>query len=350
MNKQLAQNGSASDWSFHVATRSSNPSLWQDVYEQLDVKPYHLKYEVMTFFQQSLEGDGVHCVDHSLILFEQGHPCGLWSLQSLTSSNEKRLLSNGLPVAQPEFLASVTTNTKRKIIRALLTDIQRVFVSEGYSVTLCSRSSPWAGSPFLDEWFQEISCFEQRPLLRQNMALGLLEPFPQIRKGFRKSYRPLINKGLSMWDNFQLDHDNPDPSAWREFQDFHVETAGRVTRSQASWNSQFEFIRRGFAFLIGLRDEEGRLIGAGLFTHSPDECVYSSGVYDRKLFKFPLGHVVQSLAIEEMQRRRLRWYSIGERLYAFDLDRVTEKELSISHFKAGFANKVVPSFEVILSP
>jgi lipid II:glycine glycyltransferase (peptidoglycan interpeptide bridge formation enzyme) len=55
----------------------------------------------------------------------------------------------------------------------------------------------------------------------------------------------------------------------------------------------------------------------------------------------PLGHVVQYRAIEEMKKRGIRWYRIGERVY-----QGTEKELHIADFKHGFASHVFPRFQM----
>jgi lipid II:glycine glycyltransferase (peptidoglycan interpeptide bridge formation enzyme) len=70
------------------------------------------------------------------------------------------------------------------------------------------------------------------------------------------------------------------------------------------------------------------------------------GVYDRKLFELPLGHLVQYSAIKEMKRRGLRWYKLGSMALPHLKSDLSEKEISISHFKEGFATHFIPYYQV----
>ena len=65
------------------------------------------------------------------------------------------------------------------------------------------------------------------------------------------------------------------------------------------------------------------------------------GVYTRELFDKPLGHAVQMKAIETFKKNGLKWYEIGQKHLKIDKIPATEKELSISHFKEGFATHIV---------
>jgi uncharacterized Fe-S cluster-containing MiaB family protein len=65
--------------------------------------------------------------------------------------------------------------------------------------------------------------------------------------------------------------------------------------------------------------------------------IYGVGAYKRELFDRPIGHGVQMKAIEFLKEKGCQWYEIGRRCYPVDRIKPTEKELSISHFKEGFA-------------
>ncbi len=88
----------------------------------------------------------------------------------------------------------------------------------------------------------------------------------------------------------------------------------------------------------------GQMVGGGFFSTSRDEGQYSVGAYDRSLFDKPLGHVVQYRAIEEMRGRGIRWYKLGARPYLSDIPIPTDKEMSISDFKQGFASHIFPRY------
>jgi len=46
---------------------------------------------------------------------------------------------------------------------------------------------------------------------------------------------------------------------------------------------------------------------------------------------------MQMKAIEALKEKGCKWYEVGQRHYKNDEIKPTEKELSISHFKEGFA-------------
>jgi FemAB family protein len=163
-----------------------------------------------------------------------------------------------------------------------------------------------------------------------------------IRLSFRKSYRPLISKGLAIWTTDVVER--VDSEVLEDFRRLHLKVAGRATRSGRSWELQREAVASGDAFLVTLRDKAGALVGGGLFLLSGSEALYAVGVYERDLFQMPLGHVVQYKAIETMKRLGLRWYFIGARPYPGDSPSPTEKEVQIGEFKEGFSTHCYPHF------
>ena len=166
-----------------------------------------------------------------------------------------------------------------------------------------------------------------------------------IKASIRKSYKPLISSGLKQWAIELMDERND--VIWQEFRRLHLQVSGRVTRSDETWENQHRSIETGNEILIYLRNSDNRMVGGGLFNLTKDEGSYSVGVYDRSLFDKPLGHVVQFKAIEEMKNRGLRWYSIGKRFYRTDTPIPTQKEISISEFKHGFATHLFPKYCLI---
>jgi lipid II:glycine glycyltransferase (peptidoglycan interpeptide bridge formation enzyme) len=73
------------------------------------------------------------------------------------------------------------------------------------------------------------------------------------------------------------------------------------------------------------------------------------GVYKRELFNKPLGHAVQMKAIEVLKKRGICWYEIGQKHLKIDKIPATDKELSISHFKEGFATHVIARQHLIVN-
>ena len=177
------------------------------------------------------------------------------------------------------------------------------------------------------------------------MFVDLGRTLAEIRSGFRKSYKGLINSGLKLWQS-GISEGGGCENTWDEFRELHQRTAGRITRSSESWDSQRAQVECGKGFLVWLRDPAGKMVGGGFFNFTAHECVYAVAAYERELFDKPLGHVVQFRAIEEMLKKGIRWYKLGARPYPTDLPAPSEKEISIGHFKEGFASDCFPVFKL----
>ena len=198
----------------------------------------------------------------------------------------------------------------------------------------------------LDDWHALLMMDGAESYPQYNLYLDLSLPLEKIKSLFRKSYKSLITAGEKLW-KVEVLSDSIELNIWEEFRALHLLVSGRVTRSKQSWDLQYLSVKNGESFLVALRDDDNRMVGAGLFICSNDEGSYSVGAYDRSLFQKPLGHVVQYRAIQEMKARGCRWYSIGRRFYLNDTPTPTKKEISISHFKEGFSSHLIPTFSLV---
>ncbi|KAB2928679.1 MAG: GNAT family N-acetyltransferase [Dechloromonas sp.] len=187
----------------------------------------------------------------------------------------------------------------------------------------------------LSEWYLKAVRASAVATIVREIFIDLGMYVPKIRTAFLRRYKPLILMGE--WLSSVTVCRNTPAEVRDEFRSLHREAAGRGTRSPESWLRQHEAIIAGSAFFVYLRDADGRMVGGGLFHVSRDEGLYAVGAYDRALFDKPLGHLVQSHAVNEMKRRGLKWYKIGASAYPGDSPRPSDKEIAISHFKQGFA-------------
>ena len=176
-----------------------------------------------------------------------------------------------------------------------------------------------------------------------DMYLNLMPPYAQIRNQFRKSYLSLINSSALHFDFHIMDFTNFEDDRWELFVKLHFDVAGRITRNEVSWEHQAEMIKNDFAFNVLLFSKvDQSIVGAGFFEKTRDEAQYSVAAYDRSLFEFPLGHIVQDVAIKYMKNRGIKWYFLGE---SWEVDQNvlrTKKEHSISFFKRGFMSHLFP--------
>ncbi|MDA9600597.1 hypothetical protein N9S07_02360 [Nitrosomonadales bacterium] len=159
----------------------------------------------------------------------------------------------------------------------------------------------------------------------------------EIKRNARKSYKSLINWGLKNFEIKVINQESQDRQSFNQFMHFHREVAGRSTRSDESWDIQYQMVCKGEAFVLqGFYN--GRLVSASLITHSVSEAWYGVGVYDRALMaeRLPLAHGLLFKAFDISKEKGIKTFIIGN---ISTLS--TEKEESIAKFKTGFTKSFV---------
>lgn len=337
---------------------------------ELDARPYvddraawdatwrALPFQLMTYAATVLDYQvaylrhpGTPLQDLSLVLLANGKPCGVFPLLLTGEPGARRLSGNGSRLTPPLFLPDVPEKTAKKLSARLMELLRELAVSEGCETLQfeqpCMPGQEAAGLP---DWHRQWLDAGATGGLKHDLFTDLRRPLADIRGGFRKSYKALINAGLRGWTVQLMDAGNASDAVWEEFKQLHIQVAGRRTRGDDSWALQLQIIREGWGFAVLLRDPaDSRLVGAGLFQHTRDEGVYCVGAYDRTLFDKPLGHVVQQVAIERLKQLGVPWYRVGERAYPQDRPAPTAKQLAISDFKQGFASHLFPRLELDLA-
>jgi hypothetical protein len=174
------------------------------------------------------------------------------------------------------------------------------------------------------------------PFFSQKVSLSLDEQ--QIFSGIRKIFRANIRWGEEHLRFKVLDKSTLSPGDIVDFQQLHIEAAGKETRSDESWKLQERMILENEAFAIyGYLDN--KLVSTGLFPYNQHECYYGVGAYNRTLFDKPLAHALVWLAIKHAKGLGCQYFNFGESHFpgiATQGSLPTEKELAIAHFKQGF--------------
>jgi FemAB family protein len=322
--------------------RQENLSAWEMVLQNAHYIPVNYSAALIDFYLAYQNGQEVECVDISFILQYEQRFCGVWPLSLSLKDQNIYLSSHGLPIMSPLLIHGLPSKLQKKLIKIcqqlLLAFCQAANISGWES----AESFTGESTQGLSQWHIQALNQGMGVSLGYDLFIDLSYEITQIKSGFRKSYKSLINSGLRLWDVSVLTQANI--SIWEEFHALHVQVAGKETRCVKSWTVQHQAIVEGNAFLVILRDHEGIMVGAGFFSTTRDEGSYGVGVYQRLLFDKPLGHVVQYRAIEEMQRRGIRWYKVG--VMTDSETAYTAKEVSISYFKQGFATHVMPRYQL----
>jgi len=304
-------------------------SLYASVYHQVSNVDYYSAY---------FQGENI-----SFVLIEDHKPIAIFPIFAYQDNNEWKISSNSLGVISPLFIRDIPKKTRKRLEKQFIEII--LFISKKIKL---KKIILFEHSHFLSNWFLLWLERADKDFITYQLAIDLQQSIESIKLDFRKSYKPLVNKGLKDWD-VRVCEENVD-EVFEEFKDLHFEAAGKQTRSKESWSIQRQQIENKEAFLVSVRDGN-TLIGAGFFNFSRDMGTYSVGAYKRDLFDKPIGHAVQMIAIKKLKDLGCKTYILGQKAVALSSSVSSKKEASISHFKEGFAGYVFsqPHLEISLN-
>ena len=140
-----------------------------------------------------------------------------------------------------------------------------------------------------------------------------------------------------MWDRATLP-----PGKFAEYQALHAKDAGRVTRTQRTFDLMEAWVQDGMAALVEA-DEGGRAVAFALLMIYKNGAYYGSGCKDPDLGPVAASHLVQWTAITWLKAHGIAWYDVGLQQFGpqwFDLP--SDKNVSISAFKRGFGGDTMP--------
>jgi len=323
-----------------IELRTDKRDLWSSTLTRCFYIPFMYTNASIEFQRAYQRGHGGDWQDLSFLIYLDKQPVAVWPLSVGNKDGKVILSSHGLPILPPLFVVGYSISTYKRMIKSCLNFADTIAQSKGLAYWECAQSfhdekglSPWHG----ESMSRGAICS-----IHHELFLDLRLSMSEIKSHLRKSYKPLITAGMRLWNVDILNTANT--IIWNEFRELHYRVAERKTRSDETWALHLQDISAQQAFLIYLRDNNGKMIGGGFFNTTRDEGLYAVAAYDRLHFDKPLGHVVQYKAIEELKNRGLRWYKIGIRSYGTDTPAPSDKEISISEFKQGFSSHLFPRF------
>lgn len=270
-----------------------------------------------------------------------------WPITIINVLNDKyKICTNSGCLLEPIFVNNISEKIKSKIDN-LCIEILLKFANYKKFTNTIHLNHRFFPIKLNYPWYRKIMELGGKAYVVNECFVDLGLSMPVIMQSFRKRYRSFINYGNK---NFEIKIKKyMSKEHLIDLKNMHIEVAGRQTRSDETWNIQLDAINAGDILAAEIYDSN-KMIGYGLFYLSKDECYYGVGVFDRTLFDMPISHFLQSEIIKYLKNNTsVKYYYIGQRMYEGDYRKPTEKELSISYFKEGFATNSEINIETILS-
>ena len=303
------------------------------------VNDYMVDYDLSTiayhglYFSSQLEFQ-----QQAMVFYASGKPVAVWPLSFSRQADNLLVGSNGSDILPPLMLPNLAEKVTKKVVNAALQLLTEMKTSHAATYQLKYNMLRDGCS----QWYKSLQDNYQLLDVTHALYVDLNLDLDIIKAGFRKSFRPLVTKGLRSW-NIDVIAERC-PAVFEEFRLLHIAVAGRETRPKSTWDEMHDAMSTGNGFMVTLRDDAKELVGVGYFMINQQQGLYGVGVYKRELFDQPLGHAVQYKAIEYMQSLGMTTYCIGQRPYPQDRNAPTAKEVQIGYFKEGFATHMYPVF------
>lgn len=191
-------------------------------------------------------------------------------------------------------------------------------------------------SPLLRHGFLDLTESTQVLDLREDAALL----WTNVRKGHRSDIRRAEKSCQSVvWTKESIT-----PHVFSRYQSLHHKDAGRVTRSQHSFDIMLCWIRAGYAVLAEAT-REGESIAFALIILFGKGAFYGSGCKDPDTTGLNASHMLQWKSILWLKAFGADYYETGAQYFGAQWFHVaSEKEMGIAKYKRGFGGVTIPVY------
>jgi len=336
-----------SNTELEFVSRSNNLDIWDDTLKHLEYVPFLYTNNSIRYQESYRCASFDEYYDLSSIIRFKGKDIAVFPFSLAKKNNKYKIFSHGYfyeeeppPLNKPLFISSVSQKLKKSLICEIINIINKIakFLNIHQYRTVDNFENIFE----ISNWHLISMGKGAEVKLIHELYVDLDLNINEIKSKFRKSYKSLIKE-----DKFDLKThlmDKNDMSIWSQFKKMHFKCAGRVTRSDKSWDMHLDDINNNAGILIYIQDKSNNFLGGGFFNFTKNEAIYSVAAYDRDYFHLPLGHIIQYRAIIEFKKKYIKWYLLGHLPFLGDERTPSEKYLKIGHFKKGFATNIFPKY------
>ena len=335
----------SNDHNIKVLFRSENNDVWSKTVCSSELEEVFYTNEFLNYQISYKRSFKKKAYDFSFIVLVDNFPEAVFPIFVYEDKITKigYLTENLIP---PLFQKDTNNKTKNNIYNFLFDLISKIKKEIKFDNVFFFEISP--EDKILSSFRKFLSNKKYLQLDSPDLYLNLQTKINTIQKNIRRRYFDSIKKGT----NFELIIFDPakfDKIFWKDFQLLHLREAKRKTRSDQSWDIQYDnLIKNKSIFIFALENNE--VIAGSYFDISKDYASYSVGVYNLQAKKNNLSRHMQYKAILEFKKREIKWYYLGK-FYDEKMGRnITKKDISISFFKKGFASDLVKNnqFKIII--
>ena len=172
-----------------------------------------------------------------------------------------------------------------------------------------------------------------------------VSPDPEhLRSDVRKGHKYDINRASKLLEVRIFDAKSIDRATFDLYCELHHKDAGRITRPQITFDMMFDWVKKGYAILVGARlKETERFVGFTYHVIYKQGAYYASACSDPDCGELPIAHFILWESIRWLHNKGKYFFEIGWQFYGSEFrSHTSPKECQISKFKRGFGGEQVP--------
>jgi len=165
-----------------------------------------------------------------------------------------------------------------------------------------------------------------------------------LKNSVRKGHKYDINKSSRVLDINISYSDSASREMFDLYCEMHRKDAGIYTRSQITYDLMFEWIKLGYAVLLGAKAKEtSQFTGFAYFITYKNGIYYASASKKNDLSEVSTAHFILWEAVKWSKERNIKYFEFGWQFYrpTFHYN-TSKKECDISEFKRGFGGERIP--------
>jgi len=281
--------------------------------------------------------------DSSFIIIRDNKPAGICFLPIELIDGYKSISLNSGYVSAPLY-------KDRKIEKLIFEYIQNTcYENKILQVKLYTDPNLEFNIPNRFNLLKQYNYLETNSL---NATINLYQSKEKLWSNLSKSFKSLINKYTKNTKHSLLimDQSNADMKIMETFWKLHCNVAGEYARGIELFEAQFQLIKKGYASLYYIKDNE-TIISCSLFFHYKEFVTYVSSVSKEIEEKPPLSHFILWKATVNFKENNYSLIQYGQpssysQFSGID-DTSSKKELHIASFKRNMGASTTTLFRGI---
>jgi hypothetical protein len=247
------------------------------------------------------------------------------------------------PVPFPALARDISTDVRERILEQYFVELAR-FAEVYFAESICIRVSPLAGNHIANSFrpFNPLVRYGFLDLPFSTQVIDLRISESGLWSDIRKGHRYDIRRAEKVCEAIIWTHATITQDVFTCYQELHFKDAGRVTRSQQSFDMMFSWIKMGYAILVEAK-RDGSSIAFILITIFSDGAFYGSACKDPDIADLNASHMLQWHTMLWLKSSGCKYYDLGMQYFGPQWSHVpTEKDINISKYKRGFGGVTIP--------